>query len=133
MNTTYRCARIGLAAVAAICLIAPAAAQLQRSFPQNTLRGAMVFGADRQITLNGRAAQLAPGSRVRNQDNMIVQPSTLIGARLLVHYTLDVGAAQVRDVWILRPDEAAVRPWPSTLDEAANWSYDATTMTWSKP
>ena len=33
----------------------------------------------------------------------------------------------------LTPEEAAVRPWPTTLDEAQTWLYDATTMTWSKP
>jgi hypothetical protein len=130
MNTMYRCA---LAAFAAASLVASAAAQMQRAFPQNTLRGAMAFGEDRQVTLNGRSAQLSPGARVRNQNNMIVLPASLAGARFLVNYTLDIGGAQVRDVWVLTPDEAAVRPWPSTLDEAATWRYDATTMTWIKP
>jgi hypothetical protein len=129
MNTMYRCA---LGAIAAFGLIAPAAAQ-SRAFPQNTLRGALVFNADRQLTLNGRATSLTPGSRVRNQQNMIVQPDTLVGAKWLVNYTLDMGGAQVRDVWILTPEEAAVRPWPTTLDEAQTWMYDASTMTWTKP
>jgi hypothetical protein len=130
MNTMVRCA---VAAVAAACLTGAAWAQQQRSFPQNTLRGAMVFGEDRQITLNGRAAQLSPGSRIRNQDNMVVMASTLVGARLLVHYTIDMGGEQVRDVWILRPEEAAVRPWPTTLQEAQTWNFDPTTQTWTKP
>ena len=129
MNTMYRCAA---GAIAAIALVASAAAQ-SRAFPQNTLRGALVFGADRQLVLNGRATSLTPGSRVRNQGNMIVPPDTLVGAKWLVNYTLDMGGAQVRDVWILTPDEAAVTPWPRTLDEAQTWAYDATTMTWTKP
>lgn len=125
----YRCA---LAALVAVSINAPAFAQ-SRAFPQNTLRGALVFGTDRQLKLNGRATSLTPGSRVRNQQNMIVPPDTLIGAKWLVNYTLDMGGAQVRDVWILTPDEAAIRPWPTTLEEAQTWVYDATTMTWSKP
>jgi hypothetical protein len=130
MNTMYRCA---LAAVITAGLVISASAQMLRTFPQNTLRGAMSFGADREITLNGRAAQLAPGSRVRNQNNMIVMPGSLSGARFLVNYTVDIGGGQVLDVWVLTPDEAAIRPWPSTLAEAASWSYDASTMTWTKP
>ena len=125
----YRCA---LAALVAVSINVPAVAQ-SRAFPQNTLRGALVFGTDRQLSLNGRATSLTPGSRVRNQQNMIVPADTLIGAKWLVNYTLDMGGAQVRDVWILTPDEAAVRPWPTTLEEAQTWVYDATTMTWSKP
>ncbi len=126
----YRCA---LGAIVAFAVLAPAAAQNARAFPQNTLRGALVFGADRQLTLNGRATSLTPGARVRNQQNMIVLPDTLVGAKWLVNYTLDMGGEQVRDVWILTPDEAAIAPWPRTLDEAQTWSYDATTMTWTKP
>ncbi len=126
----YRCA---LAAVVASGLVVTAAAQTLRAFPPNALRGAMSFGDDRQITLNGKAAQLAPGSHVRNQNNMIVLPASLAGARFLVNYTLEIGEAQVLDVWVLTPDEAAIKPWPSTLTEAQTWTYDATTMTWSKP
>ena len=128
----YRCALGALTAVSAFAFVASAAAQ-SRAFPQNTLRGAIVFGEDRQLRLNGRATSLTPGSRVRNQGNMVVLPDTLVGAKWLVNYTLDMGGAQVRDVWILSPDEAAITPWPRTLEEAQTWTYDATTMTWTKP
>ena len=126
----FRCA---LAAIVAVCIFVPASAQVQRTFPQNTLRGALVFGDYPQITLNGKAIQLSPGARVRNQDNVIVPAATLAGAKWLVHYTLDLGGQQVRDVWILRPDEAATRPWPTTLDEAQKWTFDSSTQTWIKP
>lgn len=127
----YRCA-LGLAAAVQLVVAAPASAQT-RAFPQNTLRGTLVFGDYPNIRLNGRAATLVPGSRVRDADNRIVMAGNLVGQRGAVNYTLEIGGAQVRDVWILRPDEAAISPWPRTLDEAAAWQYDATTMTWSKP
>jgi hypothetical protein len=130
MNTMYRCT---FAAVVALAMAASVSAQQQRTFPQNTLRGAMVFGDYPQLTLNGRAASLAPGSRVRDQANMVVMASTLAGGRFLVNYTVDIGGAQVKDVWILRPEEAAVRPWPTTLDEAQTWIFDSSTQTWTKP
>ncbi len=129
MNTMFRCA---LTALVAVCVVAPAAAQ-SRAFPQNTLRGAMVFRDDGQVVLNGRVTPLSPGSRVRDQRNMIVLAGSLVGAKALVNYTLDIGGGQVRDVWILRPEEAAIRPWPTTLEEAQTWTFDATTMTWIKP
>ena len=130
MNTMYRCA---LAAIAAAGLIAPAASQVQRTFPQNTLRGALVFGEYPQVKLNGRATQLSPGSRVRDTNNMIVMAGSLAGARMLVHYTLAAGGEELRDVWILRPDEAAIKPWPATLEQAQTWTFDAGTQTWVKP
>src|ERR1700712_3830418 len=122
MNTMYRCAgalsslvfRAAIVAFATLAFSASALAQA-RTFPQNTLRGAMVFGDYPAITLNGQLTSLAPGSHVRNQDNMLVMASSLAGARWLVNYTLDMSGDQVRDVWILRPEEAAVRPWPTRL------------------
>lgn len=125
----YRCVS---AAALAVCLVANAAAQ-SRVFPQNTLRGAIVFGEYPSVTLNGRATSLTPGARVRDQRNSIVQAASLAGGKLLVHYTMDMGGEQVRDVWILTPDEAAVRPWPTNLRESQTWLYDATTMTWTRP
>jgi hypothetical protein len=130
MNTMYRCALA--AAALAVSLVAPATAQT-RTFPQNTLRGTIAFAEDGTIALNGRATTLSPGSRVRDEQNMIVLPAALVGTRRLVHYTLDLGGPQVRDVWVLRPDEAAIRPWPATLEQANTWTYDATTATWIKP
>ena len=125
----YRCA---VAALCAACIVAPAAAQT-RSFPPNALRGTIVVADDGQILLNGRVGSLSPGSRLRNEQNMIVLPASLIGTKRLVHYTLDIGNAQVRDVWLLRPEEAAIRPWPVTLEQAQTWTFDPTTMSWTKP
>ena len=129
----YRCALAALTAFAVVSVHAPASAQGVRNFPRDTLRGAMVFGDYPQITLNGQATQLSPGSRVRDQANMIVMAATLKGSRVLVHYTLDLADMQVRDVWILRPEEAAIRPWPATRQEAQAWTYDPTNLTWLKP
>jgi hypothetical protein len=149
MNTTYRCLRaalghaalvtaLGTALVSTLAVTGGCASDntepaMTRSFPQNTLRGSITFGTDRQIALNGRATSLSPGARVRDQDNRIVAPETLAGTRMLVHYTFDLGDAQVRNVWILRAEEAAVRPWPTTRAEAEAWTFDAGTLQWTKP
>ncbi|MEP6813791.1 MAG: hypothetical protein ABI990_12440 [Actinomycetota bacterium] len=116
----------------ATCFAAPAAAQVQRAFPQNALRGAIVVGVAPDIQLNGVAARLAPGSRIRDANNMAVVPSGLTGGRYLVNYTIDTSGL-VKEVWILRPEEAAVRPWPTSPAEAQAWSFDPIGQVWVKP
>jgi hypothetical protein len=129
MNTMYRCV---FAAITAVVIAAPAAAQVQRAFPQNALRGAIVIGNPPEITLNGQAARLAPGARIRNQNNLPEMSASITGQRLLVNYTVDTSGL-VKDVWILRPEEAANRPWPTTQDELQSWSFDPIAQVWTKP
>ncbi len=121
-----------LVLAAAYLLALPVAAQVQRSFPQNALRGAVVFGEAPDISLNGRAARLAPGTRIRDAGNMTVVPSAVYGGRFLVHYTVDTYGL-VKDVWILTTQEAANKPWPTTPDEAAAWGFDPGAQVWVKP
>lgn len=128
----YRCVSAALAAAAFFALSVPAAAQVQRAFPQNAMRGALVMGTPPEITLNGQPARLAPGARIRNQSNMLEMSGALVGQRLLVNYTLENGVL-VKDVWILRAEEAAVRPWPTTLEELQTWSFDPAAQVWTKP
>jgi hypothetical protein len=124
----YRCA---LYALAAACYIAPAAAQ-QRNFPPQALRGGLVILAPPEAVLNDQPARLAPGARIRGQNNMLQMSASLVGAKLLVHYTLDL-QGHIRDVWILTPEEAARQPWPTTSGQAQAWSFDPVAQTWSKP
>ncbi len=125
----YRCALAGLLAAT---LATSAAAQVQRNFPATALRGNLLIGEPPEVTLNGKPARLAPGARIRGQDNMVQMSGTLSGAKLLVHYTVDTYGL-VKDVWILRPEEAAVRPWPATPEQAQAWTFDPTAQTWTKP
>jgi len=124
--------RTATALLATACIAVAAQAQTQRAFPQNALRGSLVIGIAPDIVLNGDRGRLAPGSRIRDANNMVVVPSALTGGPYLVHYTLDTSGL-VKDVWILRPDEAAVQPWPRTREEAATWRFDPVGQVWSKP
>ena len=122
-----------LAFVAAFALSIPVAvqAQMQRPFPPTALRGAIVVVQPPEISLNGRPMRLAPGARIRDQNNMLAMSGPLIGEKLTVHYTIDIGG-DVRDVWILTADELARRPWPTTPEEAARWTFDPATQTWTR-
>ena len=110
----------------------PAAAQVQRNFPPNALRGELIVGELPEVAVNGVQGSLAPGARIRGQNNMLQMSGSLVGAKLLVHYTLDT-AGQVKDIWILTPEEAAKRPWPRTTRELERWEFDFSAQTWSKP
>ena len=125
----YRC--VPLAALAAIVAAAPAFAQVQRNFPQNALRGTIAIGEAPAIVLNGEPARLAPGVRIRNRANLLETPSALLGQKFAAHYTLDLGGL-VNQVWVLRGDELARRPWPSTAEEASRWTFDPAAQAWTK-
>ena len=129
MSTMHR--RL-FASVLAIALASPCIGQVERQFPQSALRGPIVFGQPPLVTLNGEPMQLAPGARIRGANNMIVLSGSLAGSSAVVHYTIDP-LGQLRDVWILRPEELANLPWPSTPSEAQAWSFDATAQRWTRP
>ena len=107
------------------------AQSMQRPFPPTALRGAIVVVQPPEVSLNGRPMRLAPGARIRDQNNMLALSASLAGARLAVHYTIDIDG-NVKDVWILTADELAKRPWPTTLEEAARWTFDPATQTWTR-
>jgi hypothetical protein len=105
---------------------------LQRPFPANAWRGELVIGQPPQATLDGQPVRMAPGLRIRNLDNLLVLSGTLVGQRLLVHYTLD-NQGLLQDAWILSAAEAARRPWPRNAQEAATLRFDPTAQAWSRP
>ena len=125
----YRCL---IAAVATVSFALPAAAQVQRNFPQNALRGTITFGTPPQILLNGQSTQLSPGARIRGENNLLVMSAALVNAKGTVNYTIDPSGL-VRDIWLLRTEEVAMKPWPETLEQAQAWQFDPTAQTWTKP
>lgn len=124
-----RCALL-VAALAAASL--PAAAQLQRNFPATALRGELRVTQPPEAVLNNRPARLAPGSRIRGADNMLVMSGAIVGRPLLVHYTLDPSGLML-DVWVLTPAEAARKPWPVTPEQAQAWRFNPDAQTWIRP
>jgi hypothetical protein len=127
--------RVFIASAGAALLAATLPTQAQalvRRFPRTALRGEIAFGAYPQIAVNGKAAQLSPGARVRDTANLVALPSVLAGNKVVANFTID-SMGMVHDVWILRPDEAATQPWPRTLAETQAWSFDESAQTWTKP
>jgi hypothetical protein len=129
---------LALAALGALCgaTALPARAQtlvpLTRVLPPDSLRGKLAIGTPPEAALNGQAARLAPGIRVRGTNNMLILTGALAGMEAVVNYRLEVTTGLIKDVWVLTDAEASQR-WPSTLQEASTWVYDPVTQTWSKP
>ena len=124
----YRCLVLALALLASI---GPATAQVQRNFPQDALRGEVTVGVPPDLSINGQNARLAPGSRIRDQNNMLAMSASLSGARFTAHFTMDTGG-EVKDLWILRADEVANQPWPATTKEAQTWAFDPAAQRWTR-
>lgn len=108
-------------------------AALQRRFPATALRGTIEVLQPPSVLLNGQPARLAPGARIRDQQNFVQTTGRFAGAKLVVHYTIEGGTGLLKDVWVLRPEELAKKRWPTTPAEAAAWRFDSGAQIWTKP
>jgi hypothetical protein len=115
-----------------LLLAAALPALAQRNFTQQALRGELVVGSPPEVSLNGKPARLAPGARIRDENNMLHLPATLSGRKLVVFYTFEPGG-EILDVWILNAEERARKPWPTTVKEAQTWIFNPFTQSWAKP
>ena len=124
-----RCVLPALAlAGALLCATASAA----RPFPPQALRGELLIEQPPAVRLNGEPARLAPGARIRGEDNLLQMSGTLAGRKLVVHYTRD-DYGLIKDVWVLTAAERERKPWPTTPEQAASWRFDPVGQTWSRP
>lgn len=120
-------------AAAGLATALPAHSQvLQRRFPRTALRGEITFGAFPEILLNGKPARLAPGARAHDQRNAMPIPGALLNQKFIVNFTIN-SMGLVQEVWILRPDEIRMQPWPRTPMEAQTWAFNEGEQTWAKP
>lgn len=125
----FRCVLLA-AAVAAVSTAA--LAQAPRPFPSNALRGEIAVVQPPALLLNGKPERLAPGARVRGQNNLLMTQGALAGGKFVVHYTRDASGA-LAEVWVLTPLEMANQPWPATPEQAATWGFDPLAQRWVKP
>ena len=79
---------------------------LQRPVPKDVVLGRMTVTLPPEITIDGKPDRLAPGSRIRDLNNMVVLSATLAGKTIPVVYRRDA-AGLVNDVWQLTDREYA--------------------------
>jgi hypothetical protein len=106
----------GLAFFALMGVIGVTAAQT-RTIPKEALRGDLRHVQAMYVELNGKPVQLSPGAQIRDPDNRLVLPTSLV-EKVDVRYLVD-GAGLVHRVWIMTPLERAQAPQkpqqPATL------------------
>lgn len=98
---------LALILAGAACL-SPSVSQAQteaRQFPPAALRGMLEVTQPPQILINGQVERLAPGARIKGQNNLLVMSGTLVGQRVLVNYVRNP-QGMIQDVWILSAIEA---------------------------
>jgi len=122
-----------IASTATFALPTAASAQevVQRNFPRNALRGELVLLNESEALLNGKPARLAPGLKLRGENNLLVMTGAALGRKFTANYTIDTYGL-INNLWALRPDEAQ-RLWPKTEQEAATWGFDPVAQLWVKP
>jgi hypothetical protein len=99
-----------LACFAAILFLAGATqAFAERVFPEQAKRGELKAYEYPLMKIGDNVYRLSPGSRIFNQQNLIIMPASLQVPTAPVMYMLDMSGALSR-VWLLTGEEAARRP-----------------------
>ena len=88
--------------------VAAAAAAQVRTIPKEAQRGEIRHLQDMHVELNGKALRLSPGAQIRDPDNRLVLPTSLV-EKADVRFLLD-GTGLVHRVWIMTPLERAQAP-----------------------
>ena len=96
-----------LIAFLAACAVAAGAFAQLRSIPDKAKRGEMRHLRDMVVEIDGAQQRLAPGAQIRDAANRVVVP-TSVPAGTPIKYLVNA-EGQVREVWILTPQEAAKR------------------------
>jgi len=97
---------ITLLAAAVLAGAALAQESVVRTPPADVKPGRLVIKTPPEITLDGKADRLSPGSRIRDTRNLLVLSGQLVGQNLPVLYRREP-MGMVHDVWILTPEEFA--------------------------
>ncbi|MBL8382863.1 MAG: hypothetical protein JNM90_07310 [Burkholderiales bacterium] len=99
--------------VALLAIVLAGAAHAQQrmvAIPDAAKRADMVFDGSPEVSIDGRAARLAPGARVFDRNNFLQMHGGLRGA-YKVRYTVEQLSGLIQTVWILTDEEIA-RPDP---------------------
>ncbi|HWA12686.1 MAG TPA: hypothetical protein VHA15_06310 [Burkholderiales bacterium] len=102
------------------CLLSLAAAIpafAERNFPQRAKRGEMTAFQYPYMKVNGRTLHMSAGSRIFNEQNLIIMPASLQAQKAQIMFALDI-AGDLSEVWLLSAEEAKARPLPKPLPAA---------------
>ena len=92
-----------------LTLVCATQAGAERVFPEKAKRGDMKAYAYPSMKIDDNIYRLSPGSRIFNQQNLIIMPASLQVQTAPVMYMLDMSGDLSR-VWLLTGEEAARLP-----------------------
>jgi hypothetical protein len=102
--------KIQLVCFAAILVLAGATqAFAERTFPEQAKRGELKAYEYPSMKIGDHVFRLSAGSRIFNQQNLIIMPASLLVQTAPVMYMLDTSGDLSR-IWLLTGDEAARLP-----------------------
>ena len=102
--------KIQLACFAVILVLAGVTqAVAERTFPEQAKRGDLKAYAYPAMKIGDNVYRLAPGTRIFNQQNLIIMPASLRVQTAPVMYLLDM-SGELSRLWLLTGEEAARLP-----------------------
>jgi hypothetical protein len=102
--------KVRLACFAAIVVLAGATqAFAERTFPVQAKRGDLQAYQYPSMKIGNKVYKLSPGSRIFNQQNLIITPASLQLQRAPVMYLLDM-SGDISRIWLLTGEEATRLP-----------------------
>ena len=96
---------------------AVASASAAREFPVKAKRGDMKAYQYPFMKIGDKTLRLSAGSRIFNEQNMIIMPASLQKQSAPVMVVIDMNG-QLSEVWLLTPEEAKQRPVPKVVPAA---------------
>jgi hypothetical protein len=109
--TLQKLAPVLLASVLVLVLFCATQARSERDFPWQAKRGDLKAYEYPSMKIDKNIYRLAPGSRIYNEQNLIIMPASLLIQTAPVMYMLDLSGDLSR-VWLLTADEAVQHPLP---------------------
>jgi len=98
---------------------------ITRELPKAALLGRMLVQQPPDVMLNGQPTRLAPGARIRDENNQIAMSGALMGQAFPVKYLLD-SSGLVSQAWILTASELQASRKPFSL---ANFLFGSNATT----
>jgi len=94
----------------ALCALGCAAsAMAERNFPQDAKRGEMKAFRYPYMKIGDKTLHMSAGSRIFNEQNFIIMPSSLQKQAAQVMFSTDIGG-ELSEVWLLTAEEARRYP-----------------------
>jgi len=94
----------------ALCAFSCAASVMaERNFPQDAKRGEMKAFQYPYMKIGGKKLHMSAGSRIYNEQNLIIMPSSLQKQTAQIMFSTDIGG-EISEVWLLTAEEAKKLP-----------------------